>query len=161
MTFLPILPAQSGYSSGSRAASTMYRVAGGRPRGRLDMDEPAHPVTCTWRLRAGLYGQLMAFYRAQTEGPSGPQPFEADLVLDTAELLRYQAQFVPGSMALGSIDGGTYTVTAELEAEPMPGQLPDAAYDEALVAVVEAFGMGDAKASLADLTKLVNEDLRT
>lgn len=156
--YLPIRPSQSGYAEEPREAAFMYRVEGGRPRGRQDFDEVDSTVVCTWRLRPGPYGQLMAFYRAATEGPLGPQSFEVDLVLDGPTLERYSARFKPGTMKLESFDGSTYTARASLEIERLTPI--DANYDVAVVDMFEEYGFGEeALAVLAALAELVNEEL--
>lgn len=158
--FLPLLPIQSGYSEEGRATATMYRVEGGRPRGRLDLDEVSSIVSCTWRLRAGPYGQLMSFYRAATEGPDGPQPFETDLLLDGPGLSRYSAMFLPGSMRLERVEGGTYVVSAKLEVELTEEGAADADYDAAVVMLFEEYGSGEAALEILGLLEeLVNEEL--
>lgn len=156
---LNLLPSRAGYNEEARAAASLFSVEGGRPRGRLDLDEPASRVSVGWKLRTGRAMQLQAFYRQVTEGPNGPEPFEIDLLLDSPELQRYQAQFVPNTFRLEGISGGTYIFKALLEVEPL--EMPDAEYDQILVDLYTEYGFdGEANEILALLAEVANEDLR-
>lgn len=157
MTYLPLIPSQSGYSASERdSVVARAELAGGAGRYRLDMLDASSQVSVSWRLRYGQYLQLQAFYRSAAA--SGAEAFEVDLLLDDGALTRHSAHFVPGTLRLEGIEGGTYVVKADLEV--LQADTWSADMDEAVLLLYEEYGIDDgALAVLALLAELVNQEL--
>jgi hypothetical protein len=111
---LPIL--QDSYQVVDQRVTRSVDTKGGGPRRRLDLLDASVRVLATWKLSAAKYAALRTFYRTTTK--RGALVFQAYLILDSSSLTLHDCNFVTGTFRLVSIDGGTYTVTAELEAIP-------------------------------------------
>ena len=135
--FLILVPEESGYAV--TPPSTTLRVAldGGAGRYRLDVLNGTFLVDVNYQCDLNSYDYLLAFYR--TVSGHGTIPFQTNLILDTAGINTYTAQFIPNSIKLISIQGYTYTVSAQLEVWAMPD---DTAYDTAVTEVYYAASLG-------------------
>tara|TARA_Y100001973_G_C5206110_1_gene341641 strand:+ start:471 stop:947 length:477 start_codon:yes stop_codon:yes gene_type:complete len=153
MNKMTIPPDQSGYSvtDGNEVVAT--KLDGGASRYRRDILGATSTVTVQWSVGPDVYRYLRAFYKTATA--NGSSPFLIDLLLDEPSLTEHKAYFVPGSMRLQSQKGLQYVVAAQLEVTP---DLPDTAYDEAIVLMYEEYGT-DAPAFLNQLEQLANVDL--
>ncbi len=119
MPKLILPPEQSGYAVDF--GSDQIRVVDDSPQGKYSRNvfNNAPKVNCTWICDATEYA-----YIAQAERASrthGGLRFDVDLLLDDCpSLTTYKAKFVPGTFSLKSVQGETFTVSAQLEIEPLP-----------------------------------------
>lgn len=144
-------PDKEGYSVTDGTEVIAVQLDGGAARYRRDVLGATSRVPVQWKLNPGNYRYLRAFYRTATN--NGATPFLIDLLMDEPTLTEHQAYFVPGSMKLSSVSGLTHTVAAELEVIP---DLPDAAYDAALVMIYEEYGPYGSVTILDELEAFAN-----
>lgn len=116
MTKLTIAPVASSYSAQDGEETIAIQLDGGKSRYHLDIANAWSTVNVTWITNKFGFKYLRAFYNVATD--SGSLPFTVDLVLDDYEPLEHSAYFVPNTLALNSIQGDTYTLSAQLEVEP-------------------------------------------
>lgn len=153
---LPFCPLMAGYSADIGDGTIRTPLDGGPGRYRAGYSDSPHMVSVSWRLRDDEYSIFMAFVRNYQR--SGGKPFEIDLRIDSHEVSRYVANFLPGSMRLAGKDGRFYTVSASLEVQPK-FQDPDLDYWATLLGWMAIYGgLPGVRRMLNQLEKLVNED---
>lgn len=111
MLKLKLCVLQNGYTVNFGDDVGEIQLDGGLPRTYIKTKRNAHAVNIGWTLNKAQYNTMMAFWRVyQAE----PNPFLIDLIIDSSELEEYEATFVPGSFSLGSKNGPTYSLSAQL-----------------------------------------------
>lgn len=118
MVKLNLAAVASSYSAQDGEETIAIGLDGGKSRYRRDIANATSRVNVTWI--TGKYGfkTIRSLYKAVTE--SGSLPFQIDLILDEYTLTEHTVHFVPNSLSLSSIQGLTYTITAQLEVKPLP-----------------------------------------
>lgn len=155
---LPYCPLQASYSVSPIDGMLSTDLDGGAPRTRLDILGGPSTVQCTWVLRAFDFSIFMGFWRNWRA--SGGVYFDVDLLIDSADVERYQASFIPGNTLNWSKNGDVYTVVAPLWVLPLDKFLDDDDYYGTLAMLIGAYGsVAAALAVLNALDKLVNVDL--
>jgi hypothetical protein len=126
---LELSPDSSGYTIPTFGETNIAtELDGGAPRIRADKQGAVSTIAVQWSCSKHNYDYLMAFYRTAIN--NGADPFELDLILDTATPDTYVAQFVPGTLQLSSQEGLTYVVQAQLYVLHDP---PDGTTDAATI----------------------------
>lgn len=113
---LRIAPEQDGYSVLDGLNTLGAILDGGAGRFRAGPVGAAISVRARWVLTRTEYRYMRAFFRTGVR--EGADPFLIDLVQETGTLTEHVARFVPGTMKLDAVNGGTYIVSALLEARP-------------------------------------------
>ncbi len=155
---LPFLPLHAGFTAAFDDGVGRIALAGGRGRYRVEMQGNSNQVNATWALREENYSLFMGFYRDWTRTAS---MFEVDLKLDSHQIKRYTASFIPGSVQLVSKSGRIYRVSAQLEVLPLP-EFSDADLDYwwSVLQLFIIYGNYETALQVLNLlAKLVNEDL--
>lgn len=158
MNFLPFIPLESGYGAQFNDGVSRIPLPGGRGRYRVTEFGNSSSMTLSWSLSNKDYSMFMGFYR---EWSGTAASFEIDLVLDSHEVKRYSASFVPKSLKLVEKRGPSFLVSAELEVYALP-EFTDADLDywrRIVFLVIIYGGYAQAMEVLNLLDKLVNEDL--
>lgn len=156
---LPYCPLQASYTATPTDGMIATELDGGAARTRLDILGGPSNVQATWVLRSFDFSIFMGFWRNWRN--SGGVYFEIDLPLDSAEVDRYEASFVPGNTLTWAKSGDVYTITAPLWVLPLDKYLDgEDDYFGTLAMLVGAYGsIAAALAILNALDKLVNVDL--
>lgn len=149
MRKLAVIPSQSGYAAELGDETLRAQLEGGPSRTRRGFIGAVAAVNATWNLPQSGYNYLMAFYRTGTA--KGSEPFLVDLILDTANVLEYQAKFI-SPPRLAGVRGLTHNITAQLEVKPLA---VDADSDNSIMDTYEAYGDEGGNVLMA-LAKLVN-----
>lgn len=147
---LVLIPSQADYSVGFGSEVLVAQLAGGPPRFRADFAGAVAGVNVSWNIPIEAARYLMAFYRTATKRAA--EPFLIDLILDDPMPTEYTAQFVPGSLQLGSVSGATTYYSAQLYVRPNP---TNEANDNAIMDAYEASG-DEVGNVLSALARLVN-----
>lgn len=150
---LPVRPSSSGYAvQRSEGVVKQTAVVGGAPRSRLDQFRATSIVSVTWKVRPDDFDVLMAFWRANVASP-----FTADLVLDSGYVDTYVCRFVPGSVKIGGLNGGSFVVNGQFEVEPLP---VDNDADNSILDMYEEYGSEGGIADILTLLDLIaNHDM--
>lgn len=148
LSSLPFVPEKSSYSYGKRDGLIIANVPGGLSKVRTDVLNPTSFVTCLWELTPAQYRYFMLFRKLITE--NGALPFTAQLLLDNPELEEFTCRFVPDSMTVDSPSTLLYTISAELEVEPLVEA--DSAFTDFLV----EYASDEFDAVMNELSDLVN-----
>lgn len=155
MNKLSIPPDQAGYSTTNGTGILRVELDGGAARYRRDILDQASMVNCSWTVNRAEYNYLMAFFRINEK--NGGSGFYIDLILDYQEPTQYIAHIVPGSFNLSTQKGTGYTVTAQLEVEPIEH---DYDYDQSLIDVYESYPSSEEVEAVFNLLhKVVHVDL--
>lgn len=156
---IPYCPLQSAYSATFSDGIIATQLEGGAPYTRRDVYGAPHLVQATWVLHENDYSILMGFYRDWIR--SGGAFFEVDLILESQNVDRYQASFVPGTMALAGKNGTVITSTAQLWVLPLDKYIDEETdYFGSLAGLVGVYGdIATVIRILNALEKLVNVDL--
>ncbi len=153
LTSLPYLPypaMHEGYGHSSAATHRTNATRGGRPRQRRTAARATLRVQASWTLQPEGYAVFVGFYEHAT---LHALPFTVDAIAE-GDTSRCLAKFVPGSLSQTRLDGGSWSVTADLDVVPNTFSLD---HDEAVVALFEAYGtdMGDVLSQLAALVNVL------
>jgi hypothetical protein len=108
----PFCPLQASYAVTMTDGVIATELDGGDPRTRLDILGGPRVVNATWVLRKDRFDIWQAYWRQWER--SGGMYYEMDLLIDSGDLERYEATFIPGSTNWGSKNGEVFTVTASL-----------------------------------------------
>lgn len=155
---LPFCPLAAGYTASFDDGVSRIALAGGQGRYRVEMAGNSTSVNATWALRAENYSLFMGFYRDWSRTAA---MFEVDLKLDSHQIKRYTASFIPGSVQLVSKNAKIYRVSAQLEVLPLP-EFSDADLDYwwSVLQLFIIYGSYETVLQVLNLlAKLVNEDL--
>lgn len=114
MVKLLLNPDQDSYRLKEPKVVIHSEVPGGPGRYRIDVLEPDLRLDCKFTLSPNLYQYFRAFYNFQS---AGTQPFEMDLVLETAALRTHTVRFLPGGWSLSKVTGQRYEVRCRFEVE--------------------------------------------
>lgn len=158
MKYLPFIPLEAGYSAQFNDGVSRIPLPGGRGRYRVTEVGNSSSMSMSWSLSNKDYSMFMGFYR---EWSGTAELFEVDLVLDSHEVKRYTASFVPKTMKLVGKNGPSFLVSAELEVLALP-EFTDADLDywRSVVLLLIIYGGYDQALEVLNLLdKLVNEDL--
>lgn len=155
----PFCPLQASYAPSMTDGVIATELDGGAPRTRLDILGGPHNVQATWVLRRDKFNIWLAYWRQWER--SGGVYYEMDLLIDSGDLERYQATFVPGSTSWTE-NGDVFTISAGLWVLPLAKYL-DQDTDPYLpyLELIELYN-GDVDEMLRVfnlLAKLVNVDL--
>lgn len=145
--YLPYPAKQEGYGVETVRTHRSNKTRGGLPRTRRVMAKANLRTKVQWTLDQEKYSLLVGFYEHVT---ANAMPFQMDAIAEDGLVSRCQAQFIPGTLRMTDYDGGSYTVTADVEVTP---NVVDPADDEARVLLFEEYGedQGDVLAALAYL----------
>lgn len=150
MNRLMLPPTEAGYTATFGGGVISQKLQGGASRFEVDVLGASHMLSLSWLTDRAGYQYLMAFYRLWQVNPS--QPFIAELIIDDHQLQEYECHFMPDTMTLVGVQGLSYSVSAQIEAEAIT---PDIVFDQAIVDAWES-GMG---VGMPELERLVNVDL--
>lgn len=155
----PYCPLQSSFSATMSDGIIATELEGGAPYTRRDVYGAPHVVQATWVLHENDYSIFMAYWRQWIR--SGGAFFEIDMILESQNVDRYQASFIPGTMAPAGKNGSVFTINAPLWVLPL-----DLYIDEdtdpflAFFPLIELYGdITTVLRMLNLLEKLVNVDL--
>lgn len=113
---LTLVPDLAGYQVGDPQDVLSAKLEGGGSRYRLDLLDPAVPVSVQWTLTRDRYDYLQSFIALAIN--RGADPFYVDLKLNGSTLQECFAHFVPGTRR-ATPRGPAWLVTADLEVMPM------------------------------------------
>lgn len=154
----PYCPIQDGYGVAFSDGILTTDLAGGPAFRRLDVVGGPSRVQVSFVLKSpDAYSLFQGHIRNWIR--SGGDFFEIDIIVDSGEMERYEASFVPGSIQLVSKQGPVFTVSATLEVLPRYETLDEATDEAGAAAMVHAFYGPDTSGFLNLLDQLVNEDL--
>lgn len=132
---LALCPTESSYAA-RHTSSGYLRVGleGGMGRYRKDILNSSTTVSCRWVVGQAYFDYLWAFYRTYLRTL---EPFYIDLMLEEWGAVRVLAHIFPDSFNFESKQGGTYTVTAQLEVQAPQYNPQD---DEDYIYLISEFG---------------------
>lgn len=146
-------PDQSSYSVVDGEENLRQILDGGLGRYRRDVIGASSTVNCQWTVDRNNYQYLRSFYNIITESAS---PFLIDLYIDAPYLTEHTAYFIPNTMRLSSQSGLTFTLTCQIEVEP----IDNSEFDTTFIELIQAYGSPEeVSAIFVSLEKLVNVDL--
>lgn len=117
METLNLAPDQENYSLSTTDGIIRAIAEGAQGRYRRSVYNDARLATFQWFLDETDFQTLKTFY--DTNDAAGFPRFLLELFVDSDELLAHQCCFVPGSFSF-SVQGLSFTVTAQCEVEPLP-----------------------------------------
>lgn len=155
----PYCPLQSSFSATLTDGIIATELEGGAPYTRRDVYGAPHVVQATWVLHENDYSIFMGLYRNWIR--SGGAFFEIDMILESQDVDRYQASFIPGTMAPAGKNGSVFTINAPLWVLPLDKYIDEETdYFGSLAGLVMAYGdIATVIRILNALEKLVNVDL--
>lgn len=112
---LPYIPEESGYSVDHADEVVSVALKGGLSRQRADVSGNTHFVRATWLLDREDVLNFVNFMVTKTQ--RGALPFLADLAIDFWAPTQYKCLMVPKSMKTQRVEGHSYRISMELEAE--------------------------------------------
>jgi hypothetical protein len=154
MTKLTIVPSEASYSVTDGIEVISTKLDGGLSRSRKDKTDAAMLVNVKWTALTKIqFEYIRAFYK--TPAKTGANEFTIDLLIDDTDLTEHTVKFVPGSFKTDSPDGVAYSISAQLEAQPLP---ENEDYNNGFVAVYNAYGP-NAEGFFNLLEEFINETL--
>lgn len=148
---LPFVPEQSGYTYNQSDSLVTFSLEGGPSKSRADFSSSSSIVACQWLFKPEEYRYFTLFHEVMAKG--GAAEFLCDLMLDSNEVEEFTCKFVPDSISMGEPNGGSISVSAQLEVLPLEREL------EPLAEMLILRASLNFDTPYANLSQLVNEDL--